>query len=167
MSDPVAPATLPRGRRLGVDVGKVRIGVALSDPDGLLAMPVETVARDLGGQADIERLRQLVAENEVAVVYLGLPRHLNGTEGAAADDARGFAARLLAAEMFPAAVFLVDERLTTVTSQQDLHASGRSAKSQRLVIDQQAAVIILQSALDFERRAGRRAGEPTHKETSP
>lgn len=172
---------LPRGARLGVDVGMARIGLAASDPDGLVATPVETVPRVLAGSgkqgapsakqgarsaegttADVTRIVDEVVERFAAVVYVGLPRHLSGKEGAATADARRFATRLtvaLAAVGERAEVRLVDERMTTVSAHQALHAAGRKTKKHRSVIDQAAAVIILQSALDAERAKGERAGE--------
>lgn len=158
---------LPRGARLGVDVGKARIGLAGSDPDGLIATPVETVPRVLEADgtspagidtADIARIAAEVQERFAAVVYVGLPRHLSGAEGAATADARSFAARLAQA-VAPVEVRLVDERMSTVTATSNLRAAGRKTKSHRPVIDQVAAVIILQSALDAEKAAGTRAGE--------
>ena len=154
-------AGVARGARLGVDVGKARIGLAASDPDGLVATPVETVPRVLGGEgrtADVARIAAEVDERLAAVVYVGLPRHLSGAEGAATQDARGFAARLAAA-VAPVPVRVVDERMSTVAAHAQLRAAGRKTKSHRPVIDQAAAVIILQSALDVERAAGTRAGE--------
>ena len=154
-----------------------RIGLAASDPDGLVATPVETVPRVLAGPgkppgkagrsaqgttADVARIVAEVVERFAAVVYVGLPRHLSGKEGAATADARAFAARLvvaLAAAGERAEVRLVDERMTTVSAHQALHAAGRKSKKHRSVIDQAAAVIILQSALDAERAKGERAGE--------
>lgn len=156
---------LPRGARLGVDVGMARIGLAASDPDGLVATPVETVARVRDGRgttADVVRIVAEVTERFAAVVYVGLPRHLSGKEGAATADARAFATRLvvaLGAAGEDAEVRLVDERMTTVSAHQALHAAGRKSKRHRSVIDQAAAVIILQSALDAERAKGERAGE--------
>ncbi|MFI6428059.1 Holliday junction resolvase RuvX [Promicromonospora sp. NPDC050880] len=172
---------LPRGARLGVDVGMARIGLAASDPDGLVATPVETVPRVLaapgngsgkgggkaprsaeGTTADVERIVAEAAERFAAVVYVGLPRHLSGKEGAATADARAFAKRLvtaLEAAHERAEVRLVDERMTTVSAHQALSAAGRKTKRHRSVIDQAAAVIILQSALDAERAKGERAGE--------
>lgn len=161
---------LPRGARLGVDVGMARIGLAASDPDGLVATPVETVQRvpaakgkDRGvATADVARIVAEAQERFAAVVYVGLPRHLSGKEGAATADARAFAARLVTALATAgelAEVRLVDERMTTVSAHQALHAAGRKSKRHRSVIDQAAAVIILQSALDAERAKGERAGE--------
>ncbi|WP_285104630.1 Holliday junction resolvase RuvX [Promicromonospora sp. MEB111] len=174
MTDTGTEPGLPRGARLGVDVGMARIGLAASDPDGLVATPVETVPRVLAGSgkqgspsaegttADVKRIVAEVVERFAAVVYVGLPRHLSGKEGAATADARRFAARLtvaLAAVGERAEVRLVDERMTTVSAHQALHAAGRKTKKHRSVIDQAAAVIILQSALDAERAKGERAGE--------
>ncbi|MBG0831278.1 Holliday junction resolvase RuvX [Planomonospora sp. ID67723] len=144
------------GTRLGVDVGSVRIGVARSDPSGLLATPVETVRR---GRGDLDRLAELAGEHEAVEVVVGLPTSLSGREGQAAGLAREFAARI-AARLAPVPVRLFDERLTTVTAQQGLRASGVKAKNQRDVVDQAAAVVLLQAALDAERATGRPPGRP-------
>lgn len=146
--------TAARGRRLGVDVGAVRIGVALSDPDGVLATPLVTVPRDpvpldAGGGADLRALARLVAEHDVVEVVLGLPRTLAGREGRAAATARAFAADL--AVVLGGPVTLVDERLTTVVATRQLRAGGVKGRKQRAVIDQVAAVGILQAWLDAQR----------------
>ena len=153
---------LPRGARLGVDVGSVRVGLASSDPDGLVATPVETLARDAEHAdgtvpADLVRIASEVGERGATVVYVGLPRHLKGTEGAAAEAARAYAERL-AVLVAPTEVRLVDERMTSVSAHQALHASGRAGRKHRAVVDQVAAVIILQTALDGERSSARRPG---------
>ncbi|WP_069814094.1 Holliday junction resolvase RuvX [Streptomyces sp. TP-A0874] len=146
-----------RGRRLGIDVGDVRIGVASCDPDGILATPVETVpGRD--APAARRRLAALVEEYEPIEVVVGLPRSLNGREGPAAAKVRDFA-RLLAAAVAPVPVRLVDERMSTVTAAQGLRAAGRNARKGRSVVDQAAAVIILQNALEAERSSGEPPGE--------
>jgi putative Holliday junction resolvase len=145
------------GTRLGVDVGSVRIGVARSDPSGLLATPVETVRR---GRGDLDRIAAIVAEFEAVEVVVGLPTSLSGRETQAAGAARDFAGRL-AARLAPVPVRLLDERLTTVTAQRDLRSSGVRAKNQRGVVDQAAAVVLLQTALDAERATGRPPGECT------
>ncbi|MGW7352106.1 Holliday junction resolvase RuvX [Streptomyces sp. Z26] len=146
-----------RGRRLAVDVGEARIGVAASDPDGLLATPVETVpGRD--AVSAHRRLGELVAEYEPLEVVVGLPRSMNGREGPAAAKARAFADRLARA-VTPVPVRLVDERLSTVTAAQGMRASGVNAKKGRARIDQAAAVVILQSALETERASGRPPGQ--------
>jgi putative Holliday junction resolvase len=137
------------GVRIGVDVGKARIGLARCDPHAMLATPVRTVPR---GDGDLADIASLAAELDAIEVVVGLPLSLSGARTASTDDAVGFAGKLAARLDIP--VRLVDERLSTVTAQQALRASGRNTKSSRSVIDQVAAVIILQHALDFERSAG-------------
>jgi len=131
-------------------VGSVRIGVACSDPDGILATPVETVRRDRSGK-HVRRLAALAAEFEAVEVIVGLPRTLADRVGASAQDAIELA-EALASRVAPIPVRLADERLTTVSAQRSLRAAGISAKNQRAVIDQAAAVAILQSWLE-QRRA--------------
>ncbi|NUK90321.1 Holliday junction resolvase RuvX [Streptomyces lunaelactis] len=146
-----------RGRRLAFDVGDARIGVASCDPDGVLATPVETVpGRDV--PAAHRRLGQLVEEYEPIEVIVGLPRSLSGGEGPAAGKIRGLAQEL-ARGIAPIPVRLVDERMTTVTASQGLRASGVKSKKGRSVIDQAAAVVILQNALESERASGVAPGE--------
>jgi putative holliday junction resolvase len=146
----------PRGRRLGVDVGKVRVGVALSDPDGILATPLVTVSRDLGAAADsapadIAELVRLVTEHEVVQIVVGLPVTLSGAEGAAAIEVRAYAERLeRAVEHVP--VVLSDERMSTVVATRRLAERGVRGRRRRAVVDQAAAVEILQSWLDAQRR---------------
>lgn len=143
-----------RGRSLGIDVGSVRIGVAASDPDGILATPVETVRRDRSGR-HVRRLAALAAELEAVEVVVGLPRTLADRTGPSAQDAIELAealAEVLARRVPPTPVRLADERLTTVSAQRSLRAAGVRAREQRAVIDQAAAVVILQSWLD-QRRA--------------
>jgi putative Holliday junction resolvase len=132
--------------RIGVDVGSVRVGVALSDPDGILATPVATLARDAKGGADLDALAALVAEHGAVEVVVGHPRHLSGAAGAAAREAEAYADALR--ERLGVPVRLVDERLTTVTATRTLAGRGVRGKAQRAVVDQAAAVAILQSALD-------------------
>jgi putative Holliday junction resolvase len=139
-----------RGRRLGIDVGSVRIGVASSDPDGILATPVETVRRERSGK-HLRRLAELAAELEAVEVIVGLPRTLAERTGPSALDAIELA-EALARRVAPTPVRLADERLTTVSAQRSRRAAGVRAKEQRAVIDQAAAVAILQSWLD-QRRA--------------
>lgn len=140
-----------RGRRLGVDVGGVRIGVAASDPDAILATPVETVRRDRSGK-HVRRLTELVAELEAVEVIVGLPRTLADRTGPSARDAIELA-DALARRIAPTPVRLADERLTTVSAQRSLRAAGVRAKAQRAVIDQATAVAILQGWLDQRRAA--------------
>jgi putative Holliday junction resolvase len=150
---------LPRGRRLGVDVGKVRVGVALSDPDGILATPLATVARDMGAAAnsvpaDIAELVRLVVEHGAVQVVVGLPVRLDGSEGDAAVDIRAYAERLARA-VGHVPVVLADERMSTVVATRRLAERGVRGKRQRAVVDQAAAVEILQSWLDAQRRQTR------------
>ncbi len=133
--------------RIGVDVGSVRVGVAASDPDATLAFPVETVPRGDGAAA---RVAEIARERQAVRVFVGLPRTLAGLEGASAADARNFAAQL--AELVEADVRLADERFSTTSASRALASAGRNARRQRAVIDQAAAVVILESALDVERR---------------
>ncbi len=160
LPDPAMP-TRP-GRRVGIDVGSVRVGVAASDPSALLATPVRTVARDQDQQAtvpaDLEEVAAIVAELAAVEVVVGLPRTLAGAEGAAAEAARTYAGRL-SVRIAPVPVRLVDERLTTVDAHRNLRESGVDGRRQRSVIDQAAAVLILQAALDAERNSGRPPGE--------
>jgi putative Holliday junction resolvase len=144
------------GVRIGVDVGSVRVGVATCDPAGLIATPVETVRR---GRGDLDRLAALVAERAPVEVVVGLPTTLAGRHGPAAEAAEEFARRLaalLAARDVP--VRLVDERLSTVDAQRGLRDSGVDTRRGRSVVDQAAAVIILQTALDTERQSGTAPG---------
>ena len=141
--------------RIGVDVGDVRVGVARSDPSGMIATPVETVAR---GSGDLARIRSLVHEEDAVEVVVGLPRSLSGREGPAAAKARAFAVELAEA-VDPVPVRLCDERLSTVTAEGVLREQGRKAGRRRAVVDQAAAVVILQHALDTERSTGTAPGE--------
>lgn len=149
------------GVRVGIDVGKARIGVSRSDAHGLLATPVETLKRDNStrddaAREDLVRLRNIVAELDAVEVVVGLPLALSGATTASTTDAIEFAEALSSGIDVP--VRLVDERLSTVSAQAALRASGRSARTQRPVVDQVAATIILQHALDTERATGNPAG---------
>ena len=142
-----------RGIRLGIDVGRARVGVARSDPDGLLAVPVETVQRK--GEP-VRRIVALAAEYEAFEVLVGLPLSLSGGDTASTTDARRFADAL--AEALPMPVRLVDERLSTVSAHDLLRNAGRSQRDSRSIVDQVAAVVLLQQALDVERQSGEPAG---------
>ena len=141
-----------RGVHLGVDVGDARVGVAVSDPDGMLATPLVTLARDRRHDADIEALAGLAGEHEAVAVVVGLPRSLSGREGPAARGVRRYAQRLLA-RIAPIPVHMMDERLTTVEAGRTLSQRGVRGRRQRAVVDQAAAVLILQAWLDAERKA--------------
>ncbi|HEY0118349.1 MAG TPA: Holliday junction resolvase RuvX [Cellulomonas sp.] len=144
-----------RGPRLGVDVGSVRVGLATSDPDGVLATPVATLPR---GNGDVAAIVSEVRERGARTVYVGLPRHLSGAEGTSAAAARAYAS-ILAQAVAPVPVRLVDERMSTVSAHRALTESGKPGRQHRSVVDQAAAVVILQDALDAERATGRRPGE--------
>jgi len=146
------------GVRVGIDVGTVRIGVARSDFHGMLATPVETVPRDRGAATptDLGRIAAIVAELDAVEVIVGLPLALSGRHTASTEDAVTFAETL--ALSVPVPVRLVDERLSTVSAQAALRTAGRSTRTQRPVVDQVAATIILQHALDTERASGKPAG---------
>ncbi|TCJ22284.1 Holliday junction resolvase RuvX [Nocardioides jejuensis] len=143
------------GVRLGVDPGDARIGVARCDPMGIIATPVETVQR---GDGDIDRIVAILEEENAVEVVMGLPRSLNGTEGPAAAKVREFAG-LLARRIAPVPVRLCDERLSTVTAEAQLRSQGRKGQKRRAVVDQVAAVVILQNALESERARGSAPGE--------
>ncbi|WP_415086080.1 Holliday junction resolvase RuvX [Micropruina sp.] len=140
---------------MALDWGKARVGVAACDPDGTLAYPVETVPTQDAGR----RLPQLLAEYEPIEVIVGLPRTLAGDEGPAAVHVRSQVASLVAAHPSIGWRF-ADERLTTVDASRRLQAAGRNTRRQRAVIDQAAAVAVLEQALAVERATGRAPGEP-------
>ncbi len=144
-----------QGVRLGVDAGSVRIGVARSDPGGVLASPLETVR---SGKGDADRIVHLVAENDALEVIVGLPTTLAGREGPAASAARKLAGRI-AERLDPASVRMFDERLTTVSAESAFRERGIRGQARRKVVDQAAAAVLLQAALDAERLTGRPPGE--------
>lgn len=160
MSAPSAsPAPAPeRAVRLGVDVGDARVGLARSDLDGLIATPVETLPRE----SAIPGVLAVVQELEARAIMVGLPRSLSGGEGPAAQKARAFADELASAlqeQRLDVEIRFIDERLTTVSAHQALHRSGRKGRAHRAVVDQVAAVMILQQALDAQRATGSPGGE--------
>jgi putative Holliday junction resolvase len=139
-------------------VGNARVGVAASDASGVFAHPVRTLPRDLEADSDVDAIVALVDELAAIEVVVGLPRLLSGEEGEAARIARDYAGRL-AARLGTVGVRMVDERLTTVDAHRRLRDSGVPGRGQRAVVDQAAAVLILQSALDTESLSGRPPGE--------
>lgn len=145
-----------RGVRLGVDVGTVRVGVAVCDPDGILATPLLTLRRDLNPDTnripdDVAELMRLVEVHESVEVVVGLPVTLAGTEGLAATHARAYA-QLLARAIAPVPVRLADERMSTAVASRRLSERGVRGGRRRAVVDQAAAVEILQGWLDAARR---------------
>jgi putative holliday junction resolvase len=143
------------GVRLAVDVGSVRVGVARSDPDGVLASPL-TVVRS--GPGELEELATLAARAGAVEVIVGLPTSLSGREGVAAAAARSFAAEL-ADRLAPIPVRLVDERFTTTQAHAALRRGGKDSRARRDTVDAAAAAVLLQAALDTERATGRPPGQ--------
>lgn len=142
------------GRRIGIDVGDVRIGVAVSDPEGRLATDLETIA---AGRDAMSRLVELIGEHDAIECIVGLPLSLSGRQGPAARKVRSFAERL-ESEIVDVPVRLVDERMSTAEAAGRLRESGVSSRDQRAIVDRAAARVILQSALDMERGTGRQPG---------
>jgi putative Holliday junction resolvase len=140
---------------VGVDIGSVRIGVARSDPDGVLASPLETVRR---GTGDLAELARITADSEAIEVVVGLAVGLSGSEGKAASEGRAFASAL-AERLAPVPVRLVDERFTTVLAHAALQRGGMDSRARRGSVDKAAAAVVLQSALDSERTTGQPAGQ--------
>lgn len=141
---------------MGIDVGTVRVGISRSDRDGLLATPYETVPRS-EDSSDYRRIAALVEEISAQEIIVGLPLGLAGTATASTNDALHFAEQLNALVSVP--IRMVDERLSTVSAARALRANGKSARKSRSVIDQTAATVILQLALDTERQTGSAPGE--------
>lgn len=137
---------MPRGVRIACDVGSVRIGIARSDPSGLLATPLEAVR---AGDDAFARVAEIVRDTDAVEIVIGLPLSMDGSVGPAAERARQWADSLQAVVDVP--VVCVDERLTTVQAQRGLHAAGRNTKTSRAVIDSASAVVLLQSHLDARR----------------
>lgn len=151
-----------RGVRLAIDWGKARVGVAACDPDGLLAHPVETIPND---QRTLARIVELVCQLEPIEVVLGMPVDLAGRHGPAAQAMSQVADQLSIRLDVPLRV--VDERLSTAGAARKLAAAGRSSRRRRGVIDQAAAVDILEHALQYERQTGRPAGAAWQQEGGP
>ncbi|SEJ07598.1 putative holliday junction resolvase [Arthrobacter sp. yr096] len=161
----------PHGVKLGVDVGTVRVGLAMCDPDGILATPFKTVGRDAKKNSDVRVVVKHAAELPAVQIFVGLPRTMKGEERASAEMAMTYA-ELLAAELVRAGldipVNLVDERLSTVTAHRNLHEAGMSSRNHRKVVDQVAAAGILQHAIDMQKArgtdVGRRVQAPAQSE---
>lgn len=147
---------MKRGVRFGVDVGEVRVGVAICDPDGLVATPLVTLTRDRSPApdtvpSDLAELARLVAEYGAVEVIVGLPRSLSGAEGHQAARARAYADQL-APVIAPVPVTMADERMSTAVATRRLSERGVRGRRQRKVVDQVAAAEILQGWLDVRRR---------------
>lgn len=143
---------MQQGRRLAFDYGDVRIGVAVSDRDSILATPVETL---LTKREDLwDRIFDLFAEYEPVRLYVGRPIHLSGNESDSTTKAEAFAKEL--GERFDIEVIMIDERLSTVSAQKSMREAGRTARDSKSAIDQAAAVAILEMAMDLEKSKARR-----------
>lgn len=137
-------------RLLGLDVGDRRIGVAVSDPTGSLATPVEVYHRK-GLERDVQHVADLAEELEVGGVVVGLPKNMNGTEGPQAEKTRAFAEAL---QGHVPRVVLWDERLSTVEATRRMMERGKRGKRIREKIDEEAAALILETYLDHIRMRG-------------
>lgn len=133
------------GRILALDLGKRRIGLAVSDPLGITAQGLPTLERTNIRQ-DLDALAALVEQREVTLLLMGNPLHMSGKEGRQVEYTRDFAARL--AEKTGLEVEFWDERLTTVEAQRVLRESGISIEKRARAVDRLAAVILLESYLD-------------------
>ncbi|KDA05649.1 Holliday junction resolvase [Microbacterium sp. CH12i] len=151
-----------RGVRLGIDVGKARVGVSRCDPDGMLAVPVETVARS---EQSLTRIAELAVEHEPLEFVVGLPVNMRGDDTPSTTDAREFAAALQRLTGVP--VRMMDERLSTVTAHAALRSSGRTQRKSRSIVDQIAAVVLLQHAIDTEKSTGNPAGSVVPMDEEP
>ncbi|MEV7604454.1 Holliday junction resolvase RuvX [Paenarthrobacter sp. NPDC089322] len=151
----------PQGIKLGVDVGTVRVGLAICDPDGILATPFKTLGRDAKKNSDVRVVVKQAAELGAVQIFVGLPRTMKGEERSSAQMATEYA-ELLANELVRSGlqvpVNLVDERLSTVTAHRNLHEAGMSSKNHRKVVDQVAAAGILQHAIDMQKARGTDVG---------
>jgi putative Holliday junction resolvase len=140
------------GRRLAIDVGKVRVGLAISDQSGILASPLATIKRHDSNSETIDALLGEIAEYSLLEIYVGLPISLSGDNTASTQDAIDLALELEKRLSTP--IRFIDERLTTVSATANLRQHGISAKNQRKIIDQEAAALILENALNQERVQG-------------
>ncbi len=145
------------GRRLSVDVGKVRIGVAASDFHSILASGLETVARGAELEPSLKRIVELVDEIEPIEIYVGLPISMSGNNSASTQDAIQFAKQL--SLLLTTEIRFIDERMTSITAANALKTSGRDSKSGRKIIDQIAATIILEQAIEQEKSTGEKPGK--------
>jgi len=161
MNSPADSGAYPRGVKLGVDVGSVRVGVAVCDRDEILATPVKTLTRNSKKNTDVRILAGMAAELGAVQIFVGLPRTLKGEEHASARMATDYAELLVEAlhgAGTPIPVHLVDERLSTVSAHRSLHQAGMSSKEHRKVVDQVAAAGILQHAIDMQQARGTDVG---------
>jgi putative holliday junction resolvase len=161
MTNPAAAGGYPQGVKLGVDVGTVRVGVAICDRDSILATPYKTLDRNARKNSDVRVIAKLAEELEAVQVIVGLPRTMKGEEHSSARMATEYAllvATELAARGLTVPVNLVDERLSSVTAHRSLHEAGMSSRNHRKVVDQVAAAGILQHAIDMQKARGADVG---------
>ncbi|MDQ0923248.1 putative Holliday junction resolvase [Pseudarthrobacter sp. W1I19] len=161
MTNPTAAGESPQGVKLGIDVGTVRVGVAICDRDSILATPYKTLDRNPKKNSDIRVIANLVQELGAVQVIVGLPRTMKGEEHASARMATEYAGLLaaeLAARDLAVPVNLVDERLSSVTAHRNLHEAGMGSRDHRKVVDQVAAAGILQHAIDMQKARGADVG---------
>jgi putative Holliday junction resolvase len=135
-------------RVLGIDLGLVRVGVAISDELGLLAHPLETIAR----REAAPRIAQIAKEKNVSAIVVGIPRHMSGASGQSAQDALAFVEKLRPSVACD--VLTIDERLSTVAANRALRDAGRKTRQTRGYVDQVAAQMILQTYLDQQQQRG-------------
>ena len=145
-----------QGRRLAVDVGKVRVGLAISDFHGILASPLRNIARQTDDVETVRLVLAAIADETIIEAYFGLPVSMSGKASASTEDAVALATAFAAALNIP--VRMIDERLTTVSAGSALRSSGKNSKDGRKVIDQIAATLILEQALAMEKNLGRQPG---------
>lgn len=154
--------SFPQGVKFGVDVGLVRVGLATCDPDGILATPVKTLSRDAKRNSDIKVVVKEAGARGACQIFVGLPRTMKGEEKASAQMARSYArilVELLQEAGLDVPVHLIDERLTTVSAHQALHKAGLDSREHRKVVDQVAAVEILQHAIDMQKARNANVGQ--------
>ncbi|MGI9227092.1 MAG: Holliday junction resolvase RuvX [Candidatus Nanopelagicaceae bacterium] len=135
------------GRRLGIDYGQARVGIAICDVDGMVATPLVTLKND---KSLFAKLTQLIDEHNIVGVYLGKPKHLSGVEGATVELVSAFAQRF--SESFEIPITYVDERLTSGGAEKLLKAAGKNSRESRGLVDQLAAVAILELGIQIEKR---------------
>ncbi len=165
-----ASSGYPRGVKIGVDVGTVRVGVAVCDPDGILATPLRTLTRNVKKNTDVRVLAALAAELGAVEIFVGLPRTMKGEEHASARMAGDYALLLVGALRSAGTdvpVRLVDERLSTVSAHRNLHEAGMSSRDHRTVVDQVAAAGILQHAIDMQKARGADVGDLVTAQPAP
>jgi putative Holliday junction resolvase len=161
MTESAGVPVYPQGIKLGVDVGTVRVGVAICDRDEILATPYKTLDRNVKKNSDVRVIASLAGELGAVQVFVGLPRTMKGEEHASARMATDYAGLLVAefvARGMNVPVSLVDERLSSVTAHRNLHEAGMSSRNHRKVVDQVAAAGILQHAIDMQKARGTDVG---------